>query len=263
MQTVSPPDAFADPEDARESGPGGRPEFPRPKDFGQSPERPGDDAHSDGGRPLPHRSDDPPPGDDDARHDRPQRRPDGPHGTPNEGQRPGPHQDHKKQQERQEQEKQRRQQQRDERHQAKEREQEQKKDRERERRRDRDAERDREQDRKREQKRERKRDQERERERRQETHGRGGHGEDPGRPGHSEDRPSSSGNLTAPHRSDEAIGKHDLYASEGPVPERTDARGDRVAAQPSGQVLPVLPLGAGMALMGLGLAFLALRLRRG
>ncbi|OAH14925.1 hypothetical protein STSP_17620 [Streptomyces jeddahensis] len=38
---------------------------------------------------------------------------------------------------------------------------------------------------------------------------------------------------------------------------------DRQAAGPAGPVLGVLPLGAGLVLVGLGLAFLALRLRRG
>ncbi|MBO8192777.1 hypothetical protein ITI46_14025 [Streptomyces oryzae] len=75
--------------------------------------------------------------------------------------------------------------------------------------------------------------------------------------------PSSFGNPTAPPRPGQSIGKHDLYASDGADPEDDEAQDDRVAAQPSGQVLPVLPLGTGMTLMGLGLAFLALRLRRG
>ncbi|MGY1436874.1 hypothetical protein [Streptomyces reniochalinae] len=245
-------------EGAPKTGPGEGPESPRPRDFGQPPRRPGDDGHGDGGRPLPHRSDGAPHGDADTQHGKPQRQPVQPPGTPGEGQRPQPHQDDKKQQERQEQH---RQQQRDERHEAKEREQQRKREKGREG--ERKHERDEKQDREREQQRKRKRDQQREHERRQEAHGREGNGEDPDRPGRPEDQPPSSGDRTAPHRSDEAIGKHDLYASEGPVPERTDARGNRVAAQPSGQVLPVLPLGAGMALMGLGLAFLALRLRRG
>ncbi|MEU3194406.1 hypothetical protein ABZ686_28115 [Streptomyces sp. NPDC006992] len=75
--------------------------------------------------------------------------------------------------------------------------------------------------------------------------------------------PASFGNVTAPPPSGQAIGKHDLYAPDDPAPQSDEGRRDRLAAQPSGQVLPVLPLGTGLTLMGLGLAFLALRVRRG
>lgn len=83
------------------------------------------------------------------------------------------------------------------------------------------------------------------------------------------DGPSSSEEAVEepPAPPEQSIGKHDLYSSGGTVSERGDeAREDgeeNVPTQPSGQVLPVLPLGAGMALIGLGLAFLALLLRRG
>ncbi|MEU7317557.1 hypothetical protein [Streptomyces sp. NPDC007083] len=75
--------------------------------------------------------------------------------------------------------------------------------------------------------------------------------------------PASFGNVTAPRPSGQAIGKHDLYAADDASPQRDEPRRGRLAAQPSGQVLPVLPLGTGLTLMGLGLAFLALRVRRG
>ncbi|MDF4251780.1 hypothetical protein [Streptomyces sp. WMMB303] len=75
--------------------------------------------------------------------------------------------------------------------------------------------------------------------------------------------PASFGNGTAPRPSGQAIGKHDLYAADDASPQSEEPRRGRLAAQPSGQVLPVLPLGTGLTLMGLGLAFLALRVRRG
>ncbi|MFE9383910.1 hypothetical protein ACFYMO_11880 [Streptomyces sp. NPDC007025] len=75
--------------------------------------------------------------------------------------------------------------------------------------------------------------------------------------------PASFGNATAPRPSGQAIGKHDLYAADDAGLRSDEGRGGRLAAQPSGQVLPVLPLGTGLTLMGLGLAFLALRVRRG
>ncbi len=75
--------------------------------------------------------------------------------------------------------------------------------------------------------------------------------------------PASFGNVTAPRPSGQAIGKHDLYAADDAGPRSDEGRSGRLAAQPSGQVLPVLPLGTGLTLMGLGLAFLALRVRRG
>ncbi|MEU2606533.1 hypothetical protein [Streptomyces albus] len=75
--------------------------------------------------------------------------------------------------------------------------------------------------------------------------------------GSDEDAPS------APNRSDQAIGQYDLYASDDSPKDRREPPDDPFTTQPSGQVLPVLPLGTGMTLMGLGLAFLGLRLRRG
>ncbi|ARQ69828.1 hypothetical protein [Streptomyces marincola] len=45
----------------------------------------------------------------------------------------------------------------------------------------------------------------------------------------------------------------------GPAPSRTSGA---FAARPGGEVLPVLPLGAGLACLGLGLGALGLRLRR-
>ncbi|MER5178683.1 hypothetical protein ABT009_09980 [Streptomyces sp. NPDC002896] len=60
------------------------------------------------------------------------------------------------------------------------------------------------------------------------------------------------------HR-DEAVGPTSTpTASADATP---DPRGQ--AAGPTGPVLGVLPLGTGLVLVGLGLAFLALRLRRG
>ncbi|GAA2610348.1 hypothetical protein GCM10009863_24910 [Streptomyces axinellae] len=64
-----------------------------------------------------------------------------------------------------------------------------------------------------------------------------------------------------PRSSEQAIGRHNLYESDSARPGKADEE-ERVADQPSGQVLPVLPLGAGMTLVGLGLGFLALRMRR-
>ncbi|MFG3253935.1 hypothetical protein [Streptomyces sp. NPDC048172] len=76
--------------------------------------------------------------------------------------------------------------------------------------------------------------------------------------------PPSTGR-PAPRSSDQAIGKHNLYEPDVPLSSQEAGELPRqgVASEPSGEVLPVLPLGAGMALIGLGLAFLALRLRRG
>ncbi|NGO73563.1 hypothetical protein G5C65_35590 [Streptomyces sp. SB3404] len=78
-------------------------------------------------------------------------------------------------------------------------------------------------------------------------------------------RPPSPSLRPAPRVTDQAIGRHNLYEPDPPAPGQRSAReaGTDVAAEPSGEVLPVLPLGAGLALTGLGLAFLALRLRRG
>ncbi|MGD9482736.1 hypothetical protein WDH52_05655 [Streptomyces sp. TRM70308] len=59
----------------------------------------------------------------------------------------------------------------------------------------------------------------------------------------------------------ETFGSYDLYADYA---EESEPRPEPVAAgTTSGPVLPVLSLGAGLASLGLGLAFIALRLRRG
>ena len=59
------------------------------------------------------------------------------------------------------------------------------------------------------------------------------------------------------------FGTHDLYES-GPEGEEGSAPSHRPATTAAtGKVSPVLPLGAGMTLIGLGLALIALRLRHG
>ncbi|MBW1602302.1 hypothetical protein JJV70_09300 [Streptomyces sp. JJ66] len=60
----------------------------------------------------------------------------------------------------------------------------------------------------------------------------------------------------------ETFGSYDLYAEYA---DQTEPRAEQpVAADaPTGPVLPVLSLGAGLTSLGLGLAFIALRLRRG
>ncbi|MBD3934237.1 hypothetical protein IF129_22070 [Streptomyces chumphonensis] len=68
-----------------------------------------------------------------------------------------------------------------------------------------------------------------------------------------------------PERPAETFGTYDLYADYAEEAESADgAAAVRQAAAPpvGGPVLPVLSLGAGMASVGLGLAFLGLRLRR-
>ncbi|MBA0052777.1 hypothetical protein E0L36_18415 [Streptomyces sp. AJS327] len=60
-----------------------------------------------------------------------------------------------------------------------------------------------------------------------------------------------------------------LGVSRGPSPDGPDASWEPTpteeedGATPTGQVLPVLPLGAGLASIGLGLAFIGFRMRRG
>ncbi len=88
-------------------------------------------------------------------------------------------------------------------------------------------------------------------------------GSGPGPGSGSDEDGSDEDTLSAPNRSDQAIGQYDLYASDDSREDRREPPDDPFTTHPSGQVLPVLPLGTGMTLMGLGLAFLALRLRRG
>lgn len=63
-----------------------------------------------------------------------------------------------------------------------------------------------------------------------------------------------------------AFGEHDLYENDpGYDPLEYDyapSTGQRPTTAATGGVSPVLPLGAGMTLIGLGLALIALRLRR-
>ncbi|MGR8009421.1 hypothetical protein [Streptomyces hypolithicus] len=57
--------------------------------------------------------------------------------------------------------------------------------------------------------------------------------------------------------------KPPVLPPDGPPP--ADARGssEQIAEQPAALGIHVLPLGVGLALVGLGTGFLALRLRRG
>ncbi|MGH3309214.1 MAG: hypothetical protein ACRDP3_01265 [Streptomyces sp.] len=59
------------------------------------------------------------------------------------------------------------------------------------------------------------------------------------------------------------FGTHDLYAPDHPGLDTGARPGGAPTTAATGEVSPVLPLGAGLASIGLGLAFLALRLRRG
>jgi hypothetical protein len=63
-----------------------------------------------------------------------------------------------------------------------------------------------------------------------------------------------------------AFGTQDLYETEEPVPgspgEDSASTSEGVpTTAATGQVSPVLPFGAGLTLIGLGLALIALRLR--
>lgn len=65
---------------------------------------------------------------------------------------------------------------------------------------------------------------------------------------------------------DGTFGTQNLYEPDPPEQQDSGARSGSVrtpTTAATGEVSPVLPLGAGLTFIGLGLAFLALRLRRG
>ena len=70
-----------------------------------------------------------------------------------------------------------------------------------------------------------------------------------------------SGSDDVTDRTGSVFGTDDLYEADSP--EYPDVRGTGTADPTTGEVFPVLRLGAGLTSIGLGLALIALRLRRG